>query len=93
MNEKNRDHSLDSKEVESKCQSDSVEREKRPPFTFKSGAIYDGEWKGNKKDGYGIQVWPDGAKYDGFWSNNRANGMGKFYHSDGDLFEGEWIND
>ena len=26
-------------------------REKRPPFKYKSGAIYDGEWVGNKRDG------------------------------------------
>jgi len=28
-------------------------REKRPPYTFKSGAVYDGEWKGNVRDGSG----------------------------------------
>ena len=38
-------------------------REQRPPFTFKSGAVYNGEWRGNARDGYGEQVWPDGAKY------------------------------
>ena len=44
----------------------NLKREKRPPFTFKSGAIYDGEWKGHVRDGYGVQIWPDGAKYEGF---------------------------
>ncbi len=29
-------------------------REKRQPYTFKSGAVYDGEWKGNMRDGYGV---------------------------------------
>lgn len=29
----------------------SKEREKRPPYIFKSNAIYDGEWKGNMRDG------------------------------------------
>ena len=28
--------------------------ERRPPFTFKSGAIYDGEWKGTMREGYGL---------------------------------------
>lgn len=93
MTEKNKDHRLDSKEVESRGHSDSAEREKRDPFTFKSGAVYEGEWRGSKKDGFGVQIWPDGAKYEGYWLNNRANGMGKFFHADGDLFEGEWIND
>jgi len=29
-------------------------REKRPPFEFKNGAIYEGDWIGNARDGYGI---------------------------------------
>lgn len=40
-------------------------REKRPAYQFKSGAVYDGEWKGSMRDGYGVQTWPDGAKYEG----------------------------
>jgi len=46
-------------------QPNSDKREKRPPYTFKSGAIYDGEWKGNMRDGYGEQKWLDGARYEG----------------------------
>ena len=34
-------------------------------FTYKSGAVYNGEWKGGFRDGYGTQKWPDGAQYDG----------------------------
>ena len=48
-----------------KDHTNSKDREKRPPFKFKSGAVYDGEWVGNMRDGYGIQTWPDGAKYEG----------------------------
>jgi hypothetical protein len=77
-----------------------MKRERRPPYTFKSGATYDGEWKGNMRDGWGIQVWPDGAKYEGTtprlhyitllgeWRNNKAHGKGKFWHVDGDIFDG-----
>ena len=36
-----------------------------PAYSFKSGAIYTGEWIGNSRDGYGVQQWPDGAKYEG----------------------------
>jgi len=38
--------------------------------------MYDGEWKGNVREGQGIQVWPDGAKYEGQWANGKANGKG-----------------
>ncbi len=40
-------------------------REKRPPYTFQSGAIYEGEWYGGNRDGFGTQIWPDGARYEG----------------------------
>jgi len=40
-------------------------REKRPAYTFQTGAIYEGEWLGGNRDGFGIQVWPDGTKYEG----------------------------
>jgi len=30
-------------------------REKRPPYQFKTGAIYIGEWKGGFRDGFGEQ--------------------------------------
>lgn len=42
-------------------------REKRPAYQFKSGAVYDGEWKGSMRDGLGVQTWPDGAKYEGYF--------------------------
>ena len=34
---------------------------------FKSGAVYDGEWIGNMRDGFGVQTWKDGARYEGEW--------------------------
>jgi hypothetical protein len=40
-------------------------REMRASYTFKTGAVYTGEWKGEFRDGFGEQVWPDGAKYIG----------------------------
>ena len=63
-------------------------REKLPPYRFKTGSIYDGEWKGGFRDGFGSQTWPDGAKYLGEWKDNKAYGQGKFIHVDGDTYEG-----
>jgi len=39
----------------------NARKEKRPTYTFKTGATYDGEWIGGFRDGYGVQKWPDGA--------------------------------
>ena len=66
----------------------SLVKERRPPFTFRSGIVYDGEWKGDCREGYGVQIWPDGARYEGNWKDNKANGKGKFIHVDGDIYEG-----
>ena len=43
----------------------NMELEKRPPYKFKSGAVYEGQWRGNVREGNGVQTWQDGAKYEG----------------------------
>ena len=35
-------------------------KEKRPPYTFKDGAVYTGEWLGNVPEGYGVAIWSSG---------------------------------
>ena len=48
-------------------------------YIFKNNtATYEGEWRGNFRDGVGKQVWDDGAFYQGEWSYNKAHGKGKF---------------
>ncbi|CAJ1378966.1 unnamed protein product [Effrenium voratum] len=42
----------------------------RKRHVFKTGAVYDGQWLGNARDGFGKQTWPDGAEYIGEWQNN-----------------------
>lgn len=44
-----------------------------------SGASYDGEWHGNKKHGYGVQVFPNGEKYEGQWGHGLRNGEGTLW--------------
>ena len=44
----------------------SAEIEKRT-YTYKSGAVFDGEFKGGMRHGKGKISWPDGAYYDGDW--------------------------
>jgi len=82
----------ESRETLGKIYNPNAQRESRPPYKFKSGAIYKGEWKGGFRDGKGEQVWPDGAKYDGMWKDNKAHGQGIFWHIDGDTYEGNWVN-
>eukprot|EP00913_Durusdinium_trenchii_P033391 g31259.t1 len=62
----------------------------RKRHIFKTGAVYDGQWLGNARDGFGRQTWPDGAEYVGEWKNNVVTGMGSFAHGDGDRYVGQW---
>lgn len=43
------------------------------------GASYHGEWDDNKKNGYGVQVYPSGEKYEGQWSNGLRHGEGTYW--------------
>lgn len=40
------------------------------------GSRYEGEWKDNKRNGYGVEWHPDGEKYCGNWVNNVKCGRG-----------------
>ena len=44
---------------------DKLPRERRDQVTLKDGSIYEGEWKGSLRDGFGVQTWKEGAKYEG----------------------------
>ncbi|CAE7747912.1 PIP5K2 [Symbiodinium microadriaticum] len=67
--------------------------EERPTHVYDHGAAYTGSWLGEKREGYGVQVWPDGARYEGQWKADKAHGWGRFVHADGDVYEGEWFGD
>ena len=41
------------------------ESKKNHTVTFPSGIIYEGQWLGELKHGFGVQKWPDGAIYEG----------------------------
>eukprot|EP00920_Eleutheroschizon_duboscqi_P028566 GHVT01069602.1.p1 GENE.GHVT01069602.1~~GHVT01069602.1.p1 ORF type:complete len:367 (-),score=22.28 GHVT01069602.1:394-1494(-) len=64
----------------------------RSLHTFTTGATYSGEWRGNKRDGYGRMTWPEGATYEGQWANTKANGCGQFSSEAGDVLTGEFKN-
>jgi hypothetical protein len=47
-------------------------------MTYVSGNRYEGNWKHNKKDGFGTMFWTvnTNEKYYGQWKNNKQNGFG-----------------
>lgn len=53
---------------------------------------YMGEWKNDKRCGFGISERSDGLKYEGEWFNNRKYGYGITVFKDGTKEEGKYKN-
>ncbi|KAL3860432.1 hypothetical protein ACJMK2_010556 [Sinanodonta woodiana] len=53
---------------------------------------YMGEWKNDKRSGFGISERSDGLKYEGEWYNNKKYGYGVTTHKDGTKEEGKYKN-
>ena len=58
-------------------------------------AIYEGEFKNGKRDGYGKFTNRDGIYYyDGQWLNDKMNGKGKLYDQNNNIiYDGDFVND
>lgn len=47
--------------------------------SWKEGDAYRGEWKDNKKHGFGIKLWANGNKYEGDWQRGLRHGHGTYW--------------
>jgi len=54
--------------------------------------VYTGEWKEDKRAGFGVAERSDGLKYEGEWHNNMKNGYGVTTFPDGTREEGKYKN-
>ena len=54
-------------------------------------SMYRGSWKSGKRQGFGIQLFPNGAKFIGNWSANAAEGFGRLDFVDGTFYEGHFV--
>ncbi|KAM3721409.1 Junctophilin-3 [Dirofilaria immitis] len=54
--------------------------------------VYKGEWKNDKRCGFGVGERSDGLKYEGEWFNNRKCGYGITTFKDGRREEGKYKN-
>ena len=50
---------------------------------------YEGEWKEDKADGYGILFWRDGSMYNGNWEKGLYNGFGIRYDKNNEYYIGQ----
>jgi len=61
-------------------------------FPHTDGGVYNGEWKGALKDGFGVYAYPSGAKFEGEWLDGLKEGRGVYTFAKGGIYEGEWRN-
>jgi serine/threonine protein kinase len=55
--------------------------------------IYTGDWKNDKRNGYGEQQFENGNKYKGNWKDDKRHGFGTMYDSYGNILEsGNYVN-
>ena len=65
---------------------------------FPSGNEYQGEWKNNTPDGYGIMTFDNQDRYEGGWKVGRMHGQGKYSFYDevhdaySSFYEGDFVN-
>nr|XP_056718183.1 junctophilin-3 [Euleptes europaea] len=52
--------------------------------------IYIGEWKNDKRSGFGVSQRSDGLKYEGEWAGNKRHGYGCMTFPDGTKEEGKY---
>jgi hypothetical protein len=48
-----------------------------------NGARYEGNWKNDLQDGWGVESWADGSQYEGEYKEGMKHGKGKYTWNDG----------
>ena len=59
-------------------------------YSWSDGRQYEGEYKDDKKHGFGTYVWADGRSYTGGWRDGKQHGQGEYRQIDGKVREGVW---
>ncbi|CAI2377776.1 unnamed protein product [Moneuplotes crassus] len=59
-------------------------------FVLNSGYRYEGQWRTGKRNGFGIEIYPNGDVYEGDFVDNKNEGYGKLACSSGYICEGQW---
>ena len=54
--------------------------------------MYEGQYKNNMKNGFGIFKWGTGNLYIGHYVNDEREGIGQMTWCDGRMYIGEWKN-
>ncbi|KAG5187628.1 hypothetical protein JKP88DRAFT_267838 [Tribonema minus] len=64
---------------------------------YRSGDTYSGDWRDDRKDGYGVRTWVSGNKYEGDWKGGMRHGKGTLWAAEGGklrkMYSGDWAFD
>ena len=60
-------------------------------YRYKSGSVYEGEWRNRKRDGYGKMIWSETRGYQGHWVQNWPEGHGSAQLNAALSFTGKWV--
>merc|ERR1711871_1394971 len=80
---------------------EAADEEKPGPKAGDVIAFYQGQYKDNKKHGYGEFTYPAEdpvnaptkvGMYQGHWEQDNRNGQGLYRYANGDFYEGSWKN-
>ena len=58
-----------------------------------NGRMYDGEWKDDKRHGFGLNRWPSNNSYEGYFYLDKKHAYGSYTFPDGHIYEGEYHHD
>lgn len=62
-------------------------------YFWADGRKFEGQYSGDKKDGFGTYCWTDGRKYEGWWSRGKQHGLGTYIDpAKGKVKYGLWEN-
>jgi hypothetical protein len=53
--------------------------------------FYEGDYKYDKKDGYGVFTWSSGNVYKGDYKEDERDGHGEMRWTDGSCYIGAWV--
>jgi hypothetical protein len=56
-------------------------------------AVFEGTWKGGKRNGFGTMTYHDGSVFAGDFKDDVREGHGRMVYAIGDAFEGSWRGD
>lgn len=59
-------------------------------MNYPNGDAYEGEWREDMREGFGVQRFIKGDAYEGEWLIDKMHGKGILLHADGSIYEGLW---